>query len=203
MQNYFKKIALLAAVCTLGACNPLETKHRPAQVAKMPNKTSEKMPEMPSIYNFSLTRTDGSALNLADYKGKKIIFLNVASECGYTPQYAEWEAFYRENKEKVVVLGLPCNQFGGQEPGTAQEIQSFCEKNYGVSFPITEKIDVKGSAQTPIYKWLSEKDQNGWCDKTPTWNFCKYLVNEKGELVDFFGSGVKPDNADFMKAVAQ
>jgi glutathione peroxidase len=129
--------------------------------------------------------------------------LNVASECGFTPQYAKWEAFYKDNKDKVVVLGFPCNQFGGQEPGTSADIKSFCQKNYGVTFPIFEKIDVKGTTKAPLFAWLSDKSQNGWCDKEPSWNFCKYLINEKGELQEFFASAIEPTNAGFKKALAK
>jgi glutathione peroxidase len=129
------------------------------------------------------------------------VILNTASACGFTPQYADWETFYEANKDKIVVLGFPCNQFGGQESGTHADIKTFCQKNYGVTFPMFEKLDVKGENQAPIYKWLSDKTQNGWCDKVPTWNFCKYLINEKGELVEFFASNIKPDNAEFLAAI--
>jgi glutathione peroxidase len=125
----------------------------------------------------------------------------VASKCGYTPQYADWEAFYKSNKSNVVVLGFPANNFMGQEPGTEAEIAQFCSANYGVSFPMFEKISVKGDDMHPLYRWLSDKAQNGWNDQAPTWNFCKYVLNEKGELVAFFPSGIKPTDEEFKKAM--
>ncbi|MES2798350.1 MAG: glutathione peroxidase [Bacteroidota bacterium] len=154
-----------------------------------------------SIYEFPLKTLDGKEFNLAQYKGKKIVILNVASECGYTPQYADWQKYYDENSDKVVVLGFPANNFGGQEPGSNEEIATFCSKNYGVTFPIMEKISVKGSDKAPIYQWLTDKSMNGWNEKEPTWNFCKYLINEKGQLTHFFNSDIKPNSLDFQVAV--
>ncbi len=140
-------------------------------------------------------------IDFQQFKGKKVVLLNVASKCGYTPQYADWEAFYKEHGENIVVLGFPANNFMGQEPGTNEEIASFCQKNYGVTFQMFEKVSVKGDDQAPLYQWLSQKDKNGWNDKEPSWNFCKYVVNEKGELTNFFASGIKPDDAEFRTAV--
>ncbi len=183
-----------------------EIKHRPepkiekAAVSSVSNN-SKSATMGDKFYTFKVRSLDGVEVNLEQFKGKKIVVLNTASACGYTPQYADWEAFYKENKEKVIVLGFPCNQFAGQESGTNAEIKTFCQKNYGVTFPIFEKVDVKGSGQADIYKWLTDKAQNGWCDKAPSWNFCKYLINEKGELVEFFASSIKPDNAEFLAAV--
>ena len=155
-----------------------------------------------SFYDFKMTALDGSTeIDFQQFKGKKVILLNVASECGYTPQYADWQAFHEQYGENIVVLGFPANNFGGQEPGTNTEIGAFCQKNYGVTFQLVEKISVKGSDQHPLYQWLSQKDKNGWNDQAPTWNFCKYVVNEQGELTNFFPSGVKPDDEGFKKAV--
>ena len=154
-----------------------------------------------SLYNFTVNTLDGTPVSLEKYRGKTIVVLNVASECGYTPQYADWEKFYNDNKEEVVVLGFPCNDFGGQEPGSAAEIGAFCQKNYGVTFPMFEKVAVKGAAKSPFYQWLTDPAQNGWNSQEPSWNFCKYLINEKGELTQFFASKVKPDNVEFLKAL--
>ena len=154
-----------------------------------------------SLYNFTVNTLDGTPVSLEKYRGKTIVVLNVASECGYTPQYADWEKFYNDNKEEVVVLGFPCNDFGGQEPGSAAEIGAFCQKNYGVTFPMFEKVAVKGAAKSPLYQWLTDPAQNGWNSQEPSWNFCKYLINEKGELTHFFASKVKPDNVEFLKAL--
>lgn len=157
-----------------------------------------------SFYDFKMKSLDGKqTVDFSQYKGKKVVVLNTASACGYTPQYADWEKFYKANKDKVVVLGFPANNFKNQESGTNEEIGAFCQKNYGVTFPMFEKISVLGDDQAPLYKWLSTKDLNGWNDKVPTWNFCKYLINERGELVSFFGSKVKPDSEEFLAALAK
>jgi glutathione peroxidase len=154
-----------------------------------------------SLYDFTVKSIDGKPVALSAYKGKKIVILNTASKCGYTPQYADWEKFYKAHGDKIVVLGFPANNFMGQEPGSNEEVASFCQKNYGVTFPMFEKVDVVGSGQSPLYKWLTTKSMNGWNDKAPSWNFCKYVVDEQGKLTNFFASGVKPDDAEFKKAV--
>jgi glutathione peroxidase len=154
------------------------------------------------IYEFKIATIDNSqTIDFQQFKGKKLVLLNVASKCGYTPQYADWEKFYEDNKEKVVVLGFPANNFLGQEPGSNDQIADFCNTTYGVSFPMFRKVSVKGKDQHPIYRWLSDKTLNGWNDKEPSWNFCKYVINEKGELTHFFPSDVKPDDAAFLKAM--
>ncbi len=145
-----------------------------------------------SIYDTQINALNGESINLEDYKGKYILFVNVASKCGFTPQYKELQKLHDTYKNKLVVIGLPCNQFGGQEPGSAFEIQEFCEVNYGVNFLITEKIDVKGNAQHPLYKWLTDKSLNGFKSSSVKWNFQKYLVNPNGQLVDYFYSITKP-----------
>jgi glutathione peroxidase len=154
-----------------------------------------------SLYDFTVKSLDGKPVSLSGFKGKKVVILNVASKCGFTPQYADWEKFYKEHGDKVVVLGFPANNFGSQEPGSSEEIASFCQKNYGVTFPMFEKVSVLGADQSPLYKWLTDKSMNGWNDKVPTWNFCKYIINEKGELTHFFASKVKPEDEEFKKAV--
>ena len=154
-----------------------------------------------SLYDFTVKSLDGKPVSLSGFKGKKVVILNVASKCGFTPQYADWEKFYKEHGNKVIVLGFPANNFGSQEPGSSEEIASFCQKNYGVTFPMFEKVSVLGADQSPLYKWLTDKSLNGWNDKVPTWNFCKYVINEKGELTHFFASKVKPDDEEFKKAV--
>lgn len=159
--------------------------------------------ETKHLYDFQMKSLDGKMIDLSIYKGKKVIILNTASKCGFTPQYEKWESYYMSNKEKVVVLGFPADNFGHQEPGNDGEIANFCQKNYGVSFPMFSKISVKGDDIAPLYQWLSTKTLNGWNDKTPTWNFCKYLVNEKGELTHFFGSKVTPDSQEFKIAISQ
>lgn len=154
-----------------------------------------------TLYDFTVNSLEGVPVALEQFRGKKVIILNVASKCGYTPQYADWEKFYAENKDDVVVLGFPCNDFMGQEPGTASDIAEFCQKNYGVTFPMFEKVHVKGDNKAPLYQWLTDPAQNGWNNQEPSWNFCKYLINENGELTHFFASKVKPDSPEFIAAI--
>lgn len=154
-----------------------------------------------SLYDFSMVTLDGKTINLDKYKGKKVILLNVASKCGFTPQYADWQKFHEKYGDKVVVLGFPANDFLKQEPGSNEQIAEFCQKNYGVSFQMFEKIEVTGKGKHPLYQWLSQKDLNGWNDKEPSWNFCKYVVNENGQLTHFFASKILPTDPDFIKAV--
>ncbi|WMI70101.1 glutathione peroxidase [Mangrovimonas sp. YM274] len=155
-------------------------------------KTASQNPPKQSIYDIKINSIDNTPIDLSDYKGKKILFVNVASECGFTPQYEELEELYKTYKDQLMVIGLPCNQFGGQEPGNANEIKTFCQKNYGVTFLITEKIDVKGDHQHPLYQWLTDKDINGVSNSGVKWNFQKYLVDENGHLVDYYYSITKP-----------
>ena len=145
-----------------------------------------------SIYNIEINSIDGTAVDLKDYNGKHILFVNVGSECGFTGQYEDLQKLYDTYQDKLMVIGVPCNQFGGQEPGSSEEIQTFCKKNYGVTFLMTEKIDVKGANQHPLYKWLTNKDLNGMKSTSVKWNFQKYLVDGNGNLVDYFYSITKP-----------
>lgn len=152
-----------------------------------------------SLYDIPLTDISGAPLDLSQYKGKKILFVNVASKCGFTSQYDDLQELYTTYKDRLVVIGLPCNQFGGQEPGTASEIVTFCKVNYGVAFPLSSKIEVKGEHQHPLYKWLTSKEQNGVMDSTVRWNFQKYLVDEHGQLIDFFYATTNPMSSKIIK----
>ena len=145
-----------------------------------------------SIYDISIKSINGNTIDLSQFKGKKILIVNVASECGFTGQYKGLQELHETYKDKLVVIGVPCNQFGGQEPGDANQIQLFCEKNYGVEFLITEKVDVKGDKQHPLYAWLTKKDLNGKKNSTVKWNFQKYLIDEEGNLMDYYYSITKP-----------
>jgi glutathione peroxidase len=145
-----------------------------------------------SIYDIEIKSLQNQPINLSEFKGKKILFVNVASKCGFTPQYKELQQLQDQYKNNLVIIGLPCNQFGKQEPGKASEIQEFCEINYGVSFLITEKVDSKGSEQHKLYQWLTKKSINGKQNSTVKWNFQKYLVDEDGEFINFFFSITKP-----------
>jgi len=148
-----------------------------------------------SIYDISITSLEGKTIDLNDFKGKKILFVNVASKCGFTSQYKNLQKLHDTYGEKVEIIGIPCNQFGSQEPGSAAEIKEFCTKNYGVSFLMSEKSQVKGANQHPLYKWLTNKSENGIKDSNVSWNFQKYLVDENGKLMQVFKSGVSPMDA--------
>ena len=146
-----------------------------------------------TIHDFSIEALDSDEkINLADYAGKKILIVNVASKCGYTPQYKDLQKLYEMYEDKLVIIGFPCNQFMSQEPGDELTIKEFCEKNYGVTFPMTTKIDVKGNDQHPIYKWLTSKELNGVDDYSITWNFNKFLIDENGRLEAYFGTKTNP-----------
>jgi len=152
-----------------------------------------------SIYDIKLKALNGDIITLSDYKGKYILFVNVASECGFTGQYDDLQKLYDQHKDKLMIIGTPCNQFGGQEPGTAIEIQSFCKKNYGVTFLLTEKLDVKGDNQHPLYRWLTNKSKNGISNSTVKWNFQKYLIDKNGELIDYYYSITNPLSNKILK----
>lgn len=139
-----------------------------------------------SLYDFKIPSISGQTIDFSQYKGKNVLIVNTASKCGYTPQYAELQKLHEVYGNKLIILGFPANNFGGQEPGTNAEISTFCEKNYGVTFQMFEKVSVKGEDQHPLYAWLKEKT-----GQEPTWNFCKYLVKADGS-VKFFNSKVKP-----------
>ena len=145
-----------------------------------------------SIYDIKLNDINNDPVDLGQFKGKYLLIVNVASECGFTPQYEILEELYQKYKKKLVVIGLPCNQFGGQEPGTAKEIQHFCTQNYEISFLLTQKIEVKGEGQHKLYCWLTDKTLNGRSNSSVRWNFQKYLVSPKGELIDYFYSMTNP-----------
>jgi glutathione peroxidase len=152
-----------------------------------------------SLYDIKINALNNQPIDLADFKGKHILFVNVASKCGFTPQYKDLQELHETYKESLVVIGVPCNQFGGQEPGSSETIQTFCERNYGVDFLITEKINVKGKEQHALYHWLTNKDLNTVKSSSVKWNFQKYLVNKDGELVDYYFSITKPQSKKITK----
>jgi glutathione peroxidase len=154
-----------------------------------------------SIYSIEINDLEGNPIDLTKFKGKKILFVNVASECGFTPQYEDLQTLSENYEDNLVVIGLPCNQFGEQEPGSSQEILEFCQTNYGVTFILTEKLDVKGDNQHPLYSWLTQKDLNGVKNSTVKWNFQKYLVDENGQLVDYFNSAIGPLNSKITELI--
>ena len=183
-------IFLLSAVAFLQSCMNQKT-----EVSQQ--KTAENMGK--TIYDYKVESLDGGEINFADYKGKKILIVNTASECGFTPQYADLEKVYQQYKDKVVIIGFPANNFGRQEPGTNAEIGAFCQKNYGVTFPMAAKVSVKGDDTAPIFKYLTEKELNGVKNTAILWNFTKFLIDENGKLIDTFISTTKPTDDAIVK----
>jgi glutathione peroxidase len=152
-----------------------------------------------SFYDYTVEDIEGNTFDLSQLKGKKVMVVNVASKCGLTPQYRELQAIYDEyGQDDFVIIGFPANNFLSQEPGSNEEIASFCEKNYGVTFPMMAKISVKGKDMHPLYQFLTTKEQNGVSDSEVSWNFQKYLINEKGELVKVISPRTKPNDAEII-----
>jgi glutathione peroxidase len=155
-----------------------------------------------SVYDFTLNSIDGAPAPLSAYKGKVVLLVNVASKCGYTPQYAGLEKLYEKYKDKgFVIVGVPANNFGAQEPGTNEEIKSFCSRTYNVTFPMTSKVSVKGADQTPLYQFLTDKGSKTGGDIK--WNFTKFLIDKNGSVVGRFEPAVTPEAAELVKAVEQ
>jgi len=159
------------------------------------------MNDLKSIYEIKINDIWGDAIELNDFKGKYILFVNVASECGFTGQYEGLQKLHEEYGSKLVVVGTPCNQFAGQEPGQSHEISAFCSEKYGVTFLMSEKIEVKGNNQHPLYKWLTDKNHNGIKSSTVRWNFQKYLVDPSGNLVDYWYSITQPQSQKILKHI--
>jgi glutathione peroxidase len=190
-------IKILAFTTALLSCTSqanVKTDSLPTQ-----NSAANNNSMIASIHDFKVEALDGSTIDFATFKGKKILIVNTASKCGYTPQYEGLEALYKKYQDKLVIVGFPANNFGGQEPGTNGEIKEFCKKNYGVSFPMAAKVSVKGDDVAPIYKWLCSKTLNGVLDAEIGWNFGKFLLDEKGQLINYFPSKVTPMSDDITK----
>ncbi len=151
------------------------------------------------FYSFKVKTLEGEDFDLASLKGKKVMVVNTASKCGYTPQYKDLEELYEQYQQKLVIIGFPANNFGNQEPGTALEIREFCTENYDVTFPMMEKISVKGKDIHPLYQWLTSKEKNGVMDSDVRWNFQKYLIDEEGKLVDVLFPKEKPGSEKVIK----
>lgn len=146
-----------------------------------------------SVHDFKVAGLDGNTIDLAKFKGKKLLIVNTASKCGFTPQYADLEKLYEKYKDKLVIVGFPANNFGQQEPGNSKEISEFCTKNYGVTFPMAEKVDVIGDNTAPLFKYLTEEAKKlGVADPVIKWNFTKFLIDENGKLIAVFPSKVSP-----------
>lgn len=154
-----------------------------------------------NIYSIEINSLSNEKIDFNKFKGKKILIVNTASKCGFTKQYKDLQELHEKYGDKLVVIGVPCNQFGSQEPGNANEIESFCELNYGVTFLLTEKINVKGKNKHPLYKWLTDKELNGVKSSSVKWNFQKYLIDEDGNLIDFYYSMTKPLSSKIVKNI--
>lgn len=154
-----------------------------------------------SIHQFTIKGINGKEIDFASFEGKKLLVVNVASECGLTPQYAQLQELYEQFGNRVNILGCPANNFGGQEPGSHEQIQTFCSTNFGVTFPLTIKISVKGGNMHPLYQWLTQASQNGNLDSEVGWNFQKYLLDEDGRLVACFDPTVEPFADEIMDAL--
>lgn len=165
------------------------------------NRNSQEIPD--SFYEFKMKSIEGNMISFEQFKGKKVLLVNVASKCGFTPQYEDLQKLHELYGNKVVVLGFPANNFGNQEPGSNDEIALFCSENYGVTFQMFEKISVKGDDMDPLYQWLSNEKYNGWNNEAPSWNFCKYLVDEKGKLIAFFPSKIKPLSDELLAKIKE
>lgn len=164
--------------------------------------TKENIEPPVSFYAINEIAINGNPVDLAVYKGKKILLVNTASDCGYTNQYADLEKLYQQYKAQLTIIGFPANDFKEQEKGSNEAIAEFCKINYGVTFPLMQKSSVvKGNEQNLVFKWLTDPTQNGWNEQAPTWNFCKYLVDENGRLVNFFASSVEPLSAEMITAI--
>lgn len=190
-----KKLLLVFAIIAF-ACTSSVQKQNPQNITTLDQLIMQK-----SIYDFKMNDINGNEVDFSQFKGKKLLLVNVASKCGYTPQYEGLQKLHEMHGDQVVIIGFPANNFGGQEPGTNEDIKQFCSENYGVTFTMMDKISVKGADKDPLYRWLSDKDLNGWNDKEPSWNFCKYFINDKGELVKFFPSSVKPTDEEILTLI--
>jgi len=176
-------VLVVTAVLSLGCFNSVQVAPDAALQTNTPM----------SFYSLSATDINGRTVSMEEFKGKKVVVVNTASECGYTPQYEQLQELYERFKDKgLVVVGFPSNDFGGQEPGSEAEIAAFCQKNYGVTFPLMSKVSTKGGEQHPVYQWLTTKAKNGSMDSEVKWNFHKFLIDEQGRLVKSLGSGVGP-----------
>ncbi len=155
-----------------------------------------------SLYDIQVNSIEGNVLDLSEFKGKYMLLVNVASKCGFTGQYKALQQLSETYGDELVVIGFPCNQFGNQEPGSPDQIQSFCSMRYGVSFPLSEKVRVKGSQQHPVYQWLTKKELNGKRNSKVHWNFQKYLIDPEGRLVDVFYSTTSPMSKKITKKIS-
>lgn len=178
----------------LAACGSAATTDPSMQTVATTEKT---------IHDFKVKSLEGGVIDFAQYKGRKILIVNTASECGYTVQYEDLQKLSEQYKDKLVVIGFPSNDFGGQEPGSAEEIQQFCTSKFNVTFPMAEKVNIKSDPVAPIYQWLTSKVNNGVEDTEVKWNFNKFLIDENGKYVAHFGSRTKPFDEELISVIAK
>jgi glutathione peroxidase len=190
MVKYFAIVAIVGGTLAYLGFRFLVTKTQPKGTRSMN-----------SIYDLAFSSIDGKSVPLNQFKGKKILFINVASECGFTPQYDDIEKLYQKYQDRMIVIGFPANDFGSQEPGTNEQIASFCTSKYHVTFPLAQKSSVVGANKNPIYRWLTDKTQNGWNNTEPKWNFGKYLVSAEGELLKVYPSKTKPLDDEIISEI--
>ena len=187
-----KKISLFIAIVILSSCQNQAQNNIKAMESQTPVQTQ-------TIYQFKVTDLYGKEFDFSTLKGKKLLIVNTASECGLTPQYKDLEAIYSKYKDKnFVIIGFPANNFGSQEPGSNEQIAKFCQMNYGVTFPMMSKISVKGKDIHEVYQFLTQKDKNGLQDSQVEWNFQKYLINEEGELIKVLSPSVLPTDTEIV-----
>lgn len=193
MKRFFYSVLFLGVAGVLTySISMARNNRRPAKIDGVPK----------TFHELSLKSLDGQKeIHMKDYAGKYVLCVNVASRCGYTPQYEGLQKLSEKFAGKLVVIGFPCNQFMGQEPGTADEIAAFCSRNYGVTFPITEKINVKGESQHAVYTWLTQKALNGKADVTIKWNFNKILIGPDGSWLSYFPSGTEPMSEEITSLI--
>ncbi len=183
---------IIVTMAVLVACSAAS----PSPEAKTDNPAAHK-----SIHEFKVPSIEGGTIDFSAFKGKKILVVNTASKCGYTPQYDGLEKLYKEHKDKLVIVGFPANNFGRQEPGSNEEIKEFCKVRFGVTFPLAAKVDVVGDNTDPLFKWLTQKEENGVLDATIKWNFTKFLLDENGKLLASFPSKVTPDSEEILSYI--
>jgi len=201
MKNYLMFIVL---IITIASCNKKQEKQNTAMHVNTKNNIMETQKQVENIYQFSVTDLYGESFDFSSLKGKKIMVVNTASECGLTPQYEGLQKLYDTYKDKnFVIIGFPANNFGKQEPGSNEEIAAFCKENYGVSFPMMSKISVKGDNMDAVYQFLTQKTKNGLEDSEVAWNFQKYLLNEKGELVKVINPKTLPTDASIISWIEE
>ncbi|WP_439881882.1 glutathione peroxidase [Pontibacter sp. MBLB2868] len=197
MKSIFKLLGLSLVLGITVSCSGTAN-NKTSDNAMATETTANANTSGTDFYSFKVEALDGQEIDFSKYKGKKVLLVNTASECGFTPQYAGLQELHEKHGDEVVILGFPANNFGGQEPGSNEEIATFCQRNYGVAFQMFDKISVKGEDKHPLYTWLAAHAPN---HEEPSWNFCKYLVDENGNVVAFFPSKVKPMDEEILAAI--